>query len=388
MKLVIGMFFFLVIYGCNHVDFSGTTDKSPSNYIMDYGLEVPNCEDDRYCQNYSSSEKKSQVKKKRGHLTENFRIVERTGLEVIWDIDASQSMDDNLIAVGDNLTSFLSNIQDKDWRMAFITADHGDHLEKLGSERWEDYDGKEARFGKFMSLERSGKIWDQKILHKDVFHYAQIFQDTLTRRSPGECSLPPFCHQHNEQPLRALKAAIERVNSDPIHQDFFKPNTDTVVIIITDEDERRHDFKNATTAEDVIQTYLTQFRGLKKRLFGFSISIQDASCLNRENNRKWLSQSAATYGRMIARLAELTGGQNISLCSEHYGDALADISQRTQKLIHSVTLQKLFYIPDTVKVKLIPNQPDVSWKIYGRSLVFSDNIQPGTKIRVGYNYEE
>ncbi len=381
----------LFAYGCNRIDFSNDEDRSPHNYVTDYQLH--SCAGDS-CQDKDSFSE-DQIEKTEGDLIEHFKVTNRDQLEIILVVDVSGSMDDDLKAVGSNMTSLLSYIEEKKWRMAFTTADHGDHDRNnpSQSERWQDYTGSLPRFGQFMPLEKEGQIGDQKILDKHTSNYTKVFRDTLTRESSDECHLPPFCQGHNEQPLRALKAAIQRAESDRVHQEFFKPNTDTVVIIVTDEDERRQEPLYATKAREVLQTYSTQFKGQKKRLFGFSISIQDEACFKQEKGSsgwfaEWFDTSAANYGRGVARLADITGGSNISLCEKNYSVSLRDISERTRKLVHSVTLREMFYIPDTVEVELTPNQPNISWKLYGRSLVFSGELLPETKITVHYRYEQ
>ena len=383
----------LFAYGCNRIDFSNQDNKSPDNYITDYHLH--SCTGEDSCQEDSFSE--DQIKKvgeREGYLTEHFKVTHRDQLEIILVVDVSGSMDEDLRAIGSNMTSLLAHIDEKKWRMAFITADHGDHDRNNPSEaeRWQDYKGSLPRFGQFMPLEKRGRIGDQKILDKQTPNYIKVFRDTLVRESSDECDLPPFCQGRNEQPLRALKAAIERAESDRVHQEFFKPNTDTVVIIITDEDERKHEHLYATKAAEVLQAYTAQFKRQKKRLFGFSISIQDKECFEQERGSglffDWFDKSAVAYGKIIARLADITGGSNISLCEKNYSASLQDISERTKRLVHSVILREMFYIPDTVEVELTPHQPNISWKLYGRSLVFSGDLLPETKITVHYQYEK
>ena len=201
--------------------------------------------------------------------------------------------------------------------------------------------------------------------------------------------LPPYCHGKTEQPLRALKAAIQRYQAgEAQYVDFFKENVDTIAIVITDEDERTGDTDNATTAEEVLQEYQEVFADKKKRLFGFSISIQDEACYKKEKSRFFGFGSMAAYGRIIGRFAELTDGKNVSLCEKDYGNSLAEISYITRKLVHSLVLQKMFYIPDTVEVSLFPEVEGLRWTLEGRRLVFSDSIPAGTKITVSYKYEQ
>lgn len=325
-----------------------------------------------------------------GFLEEHFTIEDRKDLEILIVVDTSTSMDKNLKKMGANMASLLSHIRDKKWRMAFTSADHGDHFRKQTSPRWREYKGDFPKYGKFMFLELNRKLLKpHQILYRDTSEYTRIFEDTLTRTSGSDCSLPPYCQPRNEQPLRSLKAAFLRGQTDEVHQKFFKENTDTVAIIITDEDERREDPDQATRAEEVIQVYQKVFKGQSKRLFGFSISVQDKACFEKESQPEWLIKTAGVaYGRIVGRLADLTGGRNVSLCSQDYGLALSSISEVTRSLMHSLTLKKLFYIPETVQVRLKPAQPRVKWKLKARNVIFSEGILPGTKVTVRYQYEQ
>jgi len=384
-QVIVFLFFCFFLLNCSRIGFH--KGKGARDFVTDYHSDSTPAECDENKTDCTKGEVtpflQGRYEDKPGHITEYFKISTRDNLELLLVIDSSQSMDDNLGQIGGHLESFLSYISDKDWRMVFTTADHGDHKKgATTSERWEDYQGDLPRFGKLMKLEKAGVILSQFVLNRSASEYEDIFKDTLSRQH-SECELPPYCHGNNEQPLRALKAAISRYKTDPENRKFFQPDTDTVALIITDEDERGNDSENATTAEEVIQTYEQIFKRQKKRLFGFSISIQDEECYKKETEHF----ITASYGNIVGRLAELTGGYNVSLCSQDYGAALAGISKMTKSLVQSLVLQEIFYIPETVEVSLFPSQPHVSWKLYGRKLVFSDDIQPETQVKVSYQYE-
>ena len=388
-KTIVLLFLCFFVFGCSRIGFYA--EQGSKGLVIDHRFDSPRCDDDKVNCIKGGEEGnpflRARYENKPGYLTEYFEISGRDELEFVIVVDASQSMDDNLKKVGENMQPVLSHIHDKKWRMVFITADHGDHKGNT-SEAWEDYQGEQPRFGKFMRLEKRGQILDQFILTKDTPEYEQIFKDTLTRQKGSDCNLPPGCHGPHEQPLRSLKAAFSRYETD--HRGFFQANTDTIVLNITDEDERGKDPSNATIAEEVIATFKTVFKGKKKRLFAFSLSIQDESCYREETKGGLLSTQAAAYGHIIGRLAELTGGQeqNVSLCSKDYGEALARISEITRSLVESdLVLQKLFLLPETVEVSLDPIQDHVSWKLFGRKIRLSGRIQPGTKVRVSYQYE-
>ena len=373
-------FFIVFFVSCHGVEFLERNKNNLNNYRL-YSSR------NNFTSPFLNS---SRQDKENNTITEYFNISERNQLEIVLVLDASKSMDKNLKKLGANISSLLQHISDKNWRMAFITADHGDHRDvRFSADRWEDYIGSEPRFGQFMNLEKDGTILNQVILTRNDPDYQNIFEDTLTRKRSIHCSLPPYCQGKTEQPLRALKSTFHRYQANEEEVvNFFQDNVDTVAIIITDEDERIGDTDNATTAEQVRQEYNNAFAGKKKRLFGFSISIQDKECYKKERAGFLGFSSAATYGQIVGRLAELTNGDNFSLCEKDYHNSLEQISHITRKLIHSLVLQKVFYIPDTVEVSLFPEVEGITWTLQGRRIIFSDSIPPNTQITVSYQYED
>ncbi len=373
-------FFIIFFVSCHGIDFS----ERSQNRLNNYRLYSSRSNFTSPFLNSSRQDEESNT------MTEYFNISERDQLEILLVLDASKSMDKNLKKLGANISSLLQHISDKDWRMAFITADHGDHRNvRFSADSWENYIGSEARFGRFMNLEKDGVILDQMILTRNDSDYQNIFEDTLTRKKSSHCSLPPYCQGKTEQPLRALKSALHRYQANEEEVvNFFQDNVDTVAIIITDEDERTGDAENATTAEQVIQEYNNIFSNRKKRLFGFSISIQTKDCYKKERSQVFGFGSTAAYGRIVGRLAELTDGENVSLCENDYGHSLENISHITRKLVHSLVLQKVFYVPDTVEVSFFPEVEGITWTLQGRRLIFSESIPPNTQITVSYQYED
>ena len=337
----------------------------------------------------------SALQKDQWHVEESFVIPSRNELEIVMVVDTSLSMSDNLEKLGNNLFSLLSHVRDKDWRMVFTSADHGDHLDKYTSDDWQTYIGDDPRFGQFMFLENNGRILKQQVLYKHTSQYQQIFKDTLTRESDENCSLPPNCQMgYNEQYLRSLQTVFLRSRTNEVHRNFFKINTDTIAILIGDEDERTTDSANATKSKAVVDTYNTLFEGQNKRLFGFGVIVKDEDCLKQEQSRRkgiffrTTIQSSAAIGRIIGQLSEITTRKyngkdnNVSICSPDYGTELASISKLTSDLIHSISLKQLHFTPDTVSVSLEPEQPNVSWRLKQKTIVFSSNILPNTKIIV------
>ena len=313
-------------------------------------------------------------------VTETFLMDEsQAAVDIVFVLDVSSSMKNNLKKLGSSMLDLLAHIQDFDWQMAFTTADHGDHTktgEYVGQQRWEDYRGDQPHFGQFMNLEYRNKILNEKILNKQNKFYDTIFYDTLTINSQNPCSFPPFCQGDHEQPLRALKAVIEREEN----RDFFRPHSDLITIIITNEDERVEDQENATTAEEVVQAFQSQFSD-EKNLYGFGILIQE------EDKKCYRTQKrghSVEYGKVVSELAKKTYGKNISICSSDYGKALTNISQVIRNLVlDNVYLKTAFPSVHSLDVEITPQQ-NVQWKLEGRHIVFKPALKLGSKVKVTY----
>lgn len=321
-------------------------------------------------------------------ITETFSMDEsEAAVDILFVLDVSSSMKDNLENLGSSMLDLLTHIQDFNWQMAFTTADHGDHTISgkgvVGEQRWESYRENQPHFGKFMNLEYRGKLLNDKILNKHNNFYDTVFYDTLTINEDNPHHLPPFYHgeydghsRDHEQPLRALKAAIER----PENSDFFRPNSDLIVIIITNEDERAADPRNATTANEVVQTFQSQFSS-DKNLYGFGILIKDkdTSCYRAQKRG-----STAEYGNRVAELAKETYGVNIDICSSDYGKALKSVSQVIRdRVLDNVYLTTAFPNASSVNVQITPNQ-NVDWKLEGRHIVFKPALKLGSEVQVTY----
>lgn len=315
-------------------------------------------------------------------ITETFQMNEsETAVDIIFVLDVSSSMKDNLRKLGSSMLDLLTHIQEFDWQMAFTTADHGDHIKSNGiisEQRWEDYSGNQPHFGQFMRLEYRNRLLNDKILNKHNNFYETVFYDTLTINNQNPCSFSPFCQKDHEQPLRALKAAIER----PENRDFFRPNSDLIAIIITNEDEREEDPGNATTAEEVVQTFQSQFSD-KKNLYGFGILIEDQDKRCRRAQRG-LIVKAPEYGKRVAELARITHGSNIDICSSNYGNALERVSRVIRdRILDNVYLTTAFPNASSVDVQIHPVQ-NIEWKVEGRHIVFKPSLKLGSEVQVTY----
>ena len=313
--------------------------------------------------------------------TETFHLNTReTPLDIVFVLDVSRSMRYHLKKLGQSMNSLLRHIQNFDWQMAFTTADHGDHTKiggRVGEEDWRDYQGNLPYFGKFMPLEYQGQLAREYILQKTTPLHEVIFHDTLTLNNNRgrNCNkgLPPFCQGGHEQPLRALKSAFERKEN----KDFFNREGSIVIaFVVTNEDERVEDPDNATTAQEVVETFHSKFTD--KSFYGFGIIVQDSSCYKTNDRRSTRSE----YSNKVGELAKITRGRNISICESDYGQALAGISHLIQeRALDSIQLKKL---PQKIIDVSIQPQQNTQWTHNGRFVIFEPALQPGTSVTVQY----
>ena len=249
-------------------------------------------------------------------------------VDIIFVVDSSHSMRPFLRKVENTFAGFIPALASLDWRIMFTTADHGDHGFFLAN--WA------SRNGSAMPLENDGRVvyGQKKYLDKKTNRYQSIFMDTLRLHDYYEyrednggdndmpksiCSLPPYCQGWNEQPLKALKAAFSANRS------LFRPDADVAAIIFSDSDEGEFsDPADRISAQDTIKAFQGELGRDGKKLVGYGIimiPVKDEACVKKysvgERNRVRLF-GEGLFGTELARLAELTGGKNYSLCKSNY----------------------------------------------------------------------
>ncbi len=349
--------------------------------------------------------------------------LESQAVDFLFVLDVSPSMGRVLERLGQAFSSLMSHIQSSRWRMFFTTADHGDHDylensntgEKIFSQAlMEDYHGTDPYFGHFMNLEYKGKTLDQIYLSPQTTDYVRVFQDTLTRNQEDSCSLAPYCQGAMEQPLRALKASLTRFKAlvppveEPEQESGPKqgpeaeqesgpkqgpeagpePEPSSVIsFIVTNEDERKEDPTQATTAQEVLDHFKALFP--KKTFYSFGLLIQDdeseesQNCLQKQSQLESENHYSAVPGVRVSELARITGGKNISLCEEDFGPPLRDISRLLRRHIQSLSLKEE-PLSKSVQLKFLKGKSQTRWKREGKKLVFEEVLPPDSEIKVSY----
>ena len=233
-------------------------------------------------------------------------------VDIVFVVDASTSMFPFLKTnkIEQAFAHFIPTLKPLDWQMMFINADYGDK-------------------GRALRLERDGTLLRSKILKKGPMADL-VFIDTLRKSEPlehmnsrgseekSECHLGPGCHGlfvFNEQPLKSLKASFTNNRS------FFRPGADVIAIIYsdTDEGESYRDPSKKTRAEEVLRAFNEQWGHDNKRLMAYGIIMipgEDQACVQKYSGGFFGSEGV--FGTELARMAEITGGENYSICDTNY----------------------------------------------------------------------
>ena len=301
-------------------------------------------------------------------------------LDILVVADVSGSMYHHLNRMGGSLSSLLSVISNYDWQIGITLADHGDHQDPNALQQsWQNHTLKQAsgRFGALIQLEDGKNLLNRKFLNAQTPHYEKIFLHSLSHIPKIDCERPPYCSNYLEQPLRSLQSAIKRSVLD--NQKLFRPQADFVSIIITNEEERKEDPSRATSAEEVLDSFSKYFPHSNKKFIAYNIIVKDESCLKSERAKGGTAHIATS----IASLAELTGGSNVSLCSQNYDSELRKISQDIKQKIENTVVLKKEPVPKSVEVHFLKG-PQLKWRLSGKNIIFENKSAVSSSFLVTY----
>ncbi|MCY4321165.1 MAG: hypothetical protein OXC37_01990 [Bdellovibrionaceae bacterium] len=317
-----------------------------------------------------------------GLIEERFQLpnTDNKKLDILVVADTSGSMYHHLNHLGQSLSYLLSVISKYDWQIGITSAAHGDHGDpNTLQENWRDriVTQNSGRFGGLMQLENGKNLLNNTILTPQTPAYEEIFFQSLSHQDEINCNRPPFCSNYLEQPLRSLQSFIKRYVLD--NKDFFRPQADFVSLIITNEDERKEDSERATSAEDVLNSFSQYFSQDDKRFIAYNIIVTNEECLKSELEKGNTAQIASA----IARLADLTKGTNISLCSQSYSSELKKISQDIKKQLENKIRLKKEPLPESVNIEFIKG-PELGWELSGKDIIFENKSGFSSTIKVTY----
>jgi hypothetical protein len=283
-------------------------------------------------------------------------------VDILFVVDNSPSMAKEQKQLGERLQSFMKQVRNMDWQIAFTTTDVTSR--KYGI--------------KGSLLELAGHP-GQKVLTADFTDAEDVFYNTVQRPEGRRCFLFG-CPSSKEQPLKASILAMQKHDTDDAA--FFRDDADLAIVVLSDEDEMSGGGKRATKPEQVVEAFHSIFGNEKKlSVYGIVIQPKDNSCYE-EQKEEGTSASAGTY---VTELSRMTNGYVGSICDNDYAVALEKIGEET-RLASDFYLLKRVPIENSVKVKLVPEQ-DIPWKIKGDRLTFANSPKPGTIVQVSYNYK-
>ena len=224
---------------------------------------------------------------------------------MIFVVDTSNSMKRWLRRANHTFQGFAEALSPLQWTAMFTKADGGSLVQTKG---------------RAIYLEKDGVLLQKKYLSQDVKDYKSIFLDTL--RLHGyleyfigdgadmlECDIAPGCQWGwNEKPLEALKLSLLNNKNQIEKADI------VTAVIISDSDEGVHyTDEKRVKASDVISVFKGNYSKKKLITYGIIMLPNDSDCL-----KQWHWTSENTYGERIAKMAEKTGGINVSLCEEDF----------------------------------------------------------------------
>lgn len=277
--------------------------------------------------------------------------------------DNSDSMVNAQSKLGDRLSSFITSLGSIDWQIGITTTDISD--------------GPFSTKGSLVPFDATGL----KILNKNVPNYEAKFANTIVRQETLDCAdTRTNCPSSDERPMAAIMMALAKRFTD--NKGFFRANADLVVIVLTNEDEASNGLDPlAMKASNVVTAFRTAFGNLKS-FTGFGILVRpgDTACINQQ------AAYAGKVGTIVAQLADLTGGENGSICDTDYGATLDSIGNRVRDGLKSVTLKYTPTYPDEVVVTITPADPTLTWDLEGRQIIFNKPPAQFTRIDVSYKH--
>lgn len=282
--------------------------------------------------------------------------VQDNKVDILFVDDNSGSMKEEQSLLGNRFNTFINSLQDLDWQVGITTTDVSGGKYGLKGSLLELYDNPGLR-----------------ILTSSLPNADMVFKKTIERPETGS---------GNEQPLYASILAMEKRDSD--NAGFFRNSSDLAIVILSDEDEASNRPSYATEPRDVVDKFESIW-GTEKKLFVFGIVVKpgDKTCYDLQRAQ---TSNTAQYGTAVAELSQMTGGELGSICDSDYSDNLQRIGEKVRELVSSFQLAHV-PIAGSVSVALEPAQ-NISWRVDGNKIIFTQPPVEGTRIDVNYFYKK
>jgi hypothetical protein len=221
-------------------------------------------------------------------------------------------------------------------------------------------------------------------------NYLGAFAQTITDNgTPPGCvpgATTAVCPSGDEQPLKAITLAIQKRSG--ANSGFFRSGADLATIILTDEDEMSDGIPTAlggvtahpTQPSAIISQVRSEF-GAAKKYSSYAIIVEpgDHACFLSQG----FPRADGPYGAFASELSRLSGGLTGSLCAPDYGPSLTSIGQKVLRTATALRLRETVK-PESVRVRIIPYDPNLTWEFSDNAVHLNDQPQQGTTVRVYY----
>ena len=283
-------------------------------------------------------------------------------LDIIFVIDNSNSMTEELASIATQFDSFLNRIQDIDYHIAIITTDINDGGDFLFFPNGESF------------LSKSSGSHSQ-----NVSYFQQIIQ-----RSPGT--------NDDERGIYALNMALDQ----SAHSSFFRKHSTLMAIIVSDEDERSwggvmppgYTFGSVLPLEsyDEPEMFFQKVRQ-QNDLYGVtvhSIIVKpgDSSCQSQSGGAPGTIYAQASHPsqEILDRYSHVQRGTIASICNTNYGSQLGVIANY---VLEARPIQ-LHCTPDPNRIRVRVDSEKVNYRLRGSTVQITDRVSINSTARVVY----
>ena len=278
--------------------------------------------------------------------------------DILFIINNSPAMEVEQWQLGEQIDHLLRPIAYMDWRAGIVEADY------RASNPSND-------------LGRLVQIGDKRII--TPHDPRSVFIDNIVRPlSKGGCSQ---CPRSYASPLFTLMHSIEKRHTD--NKDFFRPEAQLVVFVLTNENEKKKHGAQAITHRDVLEVVNQAFgNGRQMTVYGLAVLPRDKACYDRQKKLK----SRGSYALELMHLARATRGHLYSVCDNQYTKSLKSIGAQIQQ--HATQYIELDHIPqeNTLNVRTEAGRP-LKWSLNGRKLYITERLDK-TQMLISYKPQE
>ncbi len=281
-------------------------------------------------------------------------------MDILFVVDNSVSMTEELASIANQFDPFLETIKKADYRIAITTTD------------WVNNQGRFLEFpnNRYFLDNPDG---DSSVHNENVVH----FQNTIQR---------PVGNTNDERGIYVLNQVLEHSEND----DFFRPHSLLVVIIVSDEDERstggRGESPLPLEQDDLPETF---FRKVSRKhkysivtVHSIIVPPGDLACAKQASgvDGTIYAQASDPSAATLAQYGNIQKGHVGSICSSNYSSQLGPIADT----LVNVPPFPLPCFPSEDHVSFKIDRKKVKVRVDRRKLFIEDKAFFGAKIKVSF----